>query len=73
MLYNKNVNEAQNYFTYTYEKAPSIWDNNVEQWMINTVWLPLSDNYALKSMTNTLPDYDGWNSGWNTYQSYLNN
>lgn len=72
MLYNKNVNEAQNYFTYTYEKAPSIWDNDVEQWMINTVWLPLSDNYTLKSMVNTLPDYDGWNGGWNIYQSYFN-
>ena len=71
-LYNKNVNEAQNYFTYTYEKAPSIWDRPIEEWLMNVVGVNLSD-YALKSTATTLPDYDGWNSGWNTYQSYFNN
>lgn len=49
MLYNKNVNEAQNYFTYTYELAPSIWDRDVEQWMMNTVWIDLTKDYTLKS------------------------
>jgi hypothetical protein len=37
MLYNKNVNEAQNYYSYTYEKAPSIWDRDVEEWMMDVV------------------------------------
>lgn len=54
-LYNKNVNEAQNYFTYTYEKAPSIWDRPVEQWLID-MWLNMSD-YVLKSTSQApLPD-----------------
>lgn len=70
-LYNKNVNEAQNYFTYTYEKAPSIWDRPIEEWLMNVVGVNLSD-YALKSTVATLPDYDGWNGEWNTYQSYFN-
>ena len=36
-------------FTYTYELAPSIWDRDVEQWMMNTVWLDLTKDYTLKS------------------------
>ena len=49
MLYNKNVNEAQNYYSYTYEKAPSIWDRDVEEWMMDVVGLDLPADYALKT------------------------
>ena len=49
MLYNKNVNEAQNYYSYTYEKAPSIWDRDVEEWMMDVVWIDLPADYELKT------------------------
>lgn len=74
-LYNKNVTEADNYRAVTLEKPNPIWIGDLPDFMVNELWLNLSDYYNYKWLWDYFTDdeFDKTNDSDDDFIIYMTN
>ena len=74
-LYNKNVTEADNYRNVTLEKPNPIWIWDLPDFMVNELWLNLSDYYNYKWLWDYFTDdeFDKTNDSDDDFIIYMTN